>query len=229
MPTLSATLVSRMSPDEGCLLYPGFPKPVTASMRNGDREHEEYCGEKAGDAKFQGSRRRVSAGCDWQRTRRTRWPALCCASPISSSASSPIPRPDRYASTAPPPAARPASAPPAARTAGGRARDRGRQPALSRRHRRSEFPRGSPHPRPPGRCCSNSSAVGTRLTTRAGMRARQAAASALQDGPHEPTVTAGGNASGPRPQGRPQLRVARQKPPGRPGAPRPAPAPGSAA
>jgi hypothetical protein len=23
-----------MSPDEGCLLYPGFPKPVTASVRS---------------------------------------------------------------------------------------------------------------------------------------------------------------------------------------------------
>ena len=126
----------------------------------GDREREEYCGEKAGDTKFQGSRQRVSAGCDSQRTRRTRWPAPCCASPISSSASSPIPRPDRYASTAPPPAARPASVPPAARTAGGRARDRGRQPALSRRHRRSELPEGPLHPRPPGGWYSNSSAVG---------------------------------------------------------------------
>ena len=31
---LSDPLLLRMSPDEGCLLYPGSPKPVTASVRS---------------------------------------------------------------------------------------------------------------------------------------------------------------------------------------------------
>ena len=66
MPTLSATLVSRMSLMKGAYSIFGLPEA-------GDREREEYCGERADDAKFQGSRQRVSAGCGWQRTRRTRW------------------------------------------------------------------------------------------------------------------------------------------------------------
>ena len=34
MPTLSATLVSRMSLMKGAYSYSGFPKPVTASVRS---------------------------------------------------------------------------------------------------------------------------------------------------------------------------------------------------